>query len=115
MPTKTTGAELQRFYGDPEFWPPDDGATWHEDELITVNGVPLSYEDSIKDIAGDAVVTVSGGVVYSKEFDGKEPSFESYFRRWRKKQTTAVIIVECDVANADTVKGAIRAAGAKVV
>lgn len=115
MTTKTTGAEIKRFYADPDFWPEDGGDTWHEEELITIDGTPIDTEKGIAEIPDAAVVTVSGGIVYSPKWDGNEPSFETYFKRWKKKQSTVSIIVECDVAKRDAVVAAIRAAGGKVM
>lgn len=34
MTTKTTGAEIKRFYADPAFWPEDGGDTYHDDEEV---------------------------------------------------------------------------------
>lgn len=115
MTAKTTGAEIKRFYADPEFWPDDDGSTYHDDELITVDGQSMDREADIQEIPDAAVVSVSGGVVFSPKFDGNEPSFETYFKRWRKKQSTVSIIVECDFDKRDTVIAAIKAAGGKVI
>lgn len=44
-----------------------------------------------------------------------EPSFETYFKRWKKKQATVSVIVECDVSKRDAVIAAIKAAGGKVI
>jgi len=47
--------------------------------------------------------------------DGDEgPSLETYFRRWRKKQTTTFLTVECDHTKLEAVKAAIKAAGGKI-
>jgi hypothetical protein len=32
MATGTGGSEIKRLYNDPEFWPEDDGDTYHDDE-----------------------------------------------------------------------------------
>jgi len=45
----------------------------------------------------------------------QEPSFEAYFKRWKKAQTTAIFVVECDLEKLDAVKQAIAAAGGKLV
>jgi len=115
MATKTTGAEIKRFYCDPEFWPEDGGDTYHDDEEVSVNGKPMDRDQGIESIPDAAVVTVSGGVVFSKKWDGDEPSFETYFKRWKKKQNTVSVIVECDLAKRDAVIAAIKAAGGKVI
>lgn len=114
MSVKTTGAEFKQFYEDERFWPQDDGKTWHDDEVITVNGVVLSDGVDTDRMPDDALVTVEGGMVFSPQWDGNEPSLEAYFKRWRKLQTTRTVLVECDAANLDAVKAAVKAAGGRV-
>src|SRR5690349_3170348 len=111
MTTKTTGAEFKRFYNDEAFWPQDDGNTWHEDETLTVNGV--EHQDGIDTdtLPDDATVTIDGGIVFGPQWDGNEPSFEAYFKRWRKQQSTVSFLVECDAAQLDAVKAALKAVG----
>ncbi len=114
MTTKTTGAEFKRFYNDKEIWPDD---TWAEDEVVTVDGSSFKNDDGMFDydtIPDAAIVTVAEGYVDGPQFDGEGPSFETYFKRWKKKQTTATLIVECPLDKVDAVKAAIKAAGGKV-
>ena len=116
MATKTTGAEIKRFYADPGYWPEDDGNTYHEDEYIEVNGAPLGDNDSINEIPDDAAVKIDGGIVFSDQWGHeKAPSFETYFKRWKKEQNTASIVVECDKSKLDALIEAIKAAGGKVI
>lgn len=116
MATKTTGAELKRFYQDATFWPQDHGNTWHDDETITVGGAVLSRADDIGTISDSAVVTIEGGIVFGPQWkNDDEPSFEGYFKRWRKLQKTKSFVVECDESKLDAVLAAIKAAGGKVV
>lgn len=110
MTTKTTGAEFKRFYSDKEFWPNDQGDTFHEDEILTVNGA--TQFDFIPD---DAEVKIEGGIVFGPRWRGDEPSFESYFKLWRKKQNTTFFLTECDVSKFDAVKAAVKAAGGRVI
>lgn len=115
MTTKTTGAELKRFYQDATYWPQDNGNTWHDDETITVNGEPFGHRLDIGTIPDSAVVTIEGGIVFGPQWTtDNEPSFEGYFKRWRKLQTTKSFVVECDEAKLDAVLAAIKAAGGKV-
>jgi len=107
MTVKTTGAEFKRFYADSEFWP--EGAS-HEGEEILADG---EEADTLDDIPGNAVVSITGGIVFGIE--GKEPSLESWFRAWRKKQTTTSFVVECEIVDKDEVIAAIIAAGGNVV
>lgn len=116
MATKTTGAELKRFYQDPTYWPQDDGNTWHDDETITVNGDVKEFGVDIGSIPDAAVVTVEGGIVFGPQWKSdNEPSFEGYFKRWRKLQKTKSFVVECDESKLEAVMAAIKAAGGKVV
>mgnify|MGYP006998740667 FL=1 len=113
MALKTNGAEFKRFYNDAAFWP--EGA-WHEDEDIEVNGSPLSEDSGIEEVPDDAVVKIAGGAVIGLPgCENGGPSFEGYFKKWRRVQNTASFVVECDKANLDALKVAIRAAGGKVV
>lgn len=107
MTVKTTGAEFKRFYNDPAFWP--EGA-WHEDDDILADGEEPDILDEIPD---NAMVSITGGVVFGLE--GEEPSLEAWFRKWRKKQTTASFVVECDVTKQADIIAMIISAGGKVV
>ena len=108
MTVKTTGAEFKRFYNDPAFWP--EGA-WHEDDVILADGEEPEQIDLISETA---VVSISGGVVFG--VGGREPpSLESWFRKWKKIQTTMSFIVECDIADQANLISVIRSAGGKVV
>jgi hypothetical protein len=112
MTTKTTGAELKKFYIDPIFWP---AGAYHEDVEITVNGVVMS-DGGIAELADSAKITVSGGVVFDLPgIDSEDaPSFVSHFKSWRKLQHTAFMAVECPQEKLDAVIAAIVAAGGKV-
>ena len=110
MTVKTTGAEFKRFYFDDAYWP--DG-TWHEDEEIEVDGLPISEDLAIEDIHDTASMRIAGGMVMGLA-DGSEPSVESYFKRWRKAQSTVSFVVECDKDKEGAVRSAVRAAGGRV-
>ena len=112
MATKTTGAEFKRFYDDKAFWP-DDG-TYHEDETVFVDGAHVEDWDA-ENMADTAQLTLSGGIVFGPKLTGKEPSFEAYFKRWKKLQNTASFAVECSNESKDAVIAAIKAAGGKVI
>lgn len=112
MTVKTNGAEFKRFYDDSTFWPKDSD-TYHDDAVLAVNG--LIQQDGIdpSTLPDEALVTIDGGVVFDA-VGGGEPSLETYFRRWKKLQTAASFLVECDLSKVDAVKAAIRAAGGRV-
>ena len=110
MTVKTTGAEFKRFYFDDAYWP--DG-TWHEDEEIEVDGLPISEDLAIEDIPDTASMRIAGGMVMGLA-DGSEPSVESYFKKWRKAQNTTLFVVECAKDKEESVHAAIRAAGGRI-
>ena len=112
MTAKTTGAELKRFYADEEFWPAGD--VYHEDECITVDGADRPSHVDIDQIPDGAKVTVARGCIIGLS-DGDEPSFEAYFKRWRKKQKTASFVVECDIDKREALVALIKANSGKVV
>jgi len=111
MATKTTGAEFKRFYSDKAIWGESPGAIWHDDDVVTVNGV-VQEDLADENFPDGAAVTISDGVVYGV---AGEPSFETFFKRWKRAQTTASFPVECDISKLDAVKAAIQAAGGKVL
>lgn len=102
---KTTGAEFKEFYNDSEFWPE---SAWHDYETITRNG---KVKDDYIGIADSDIITIEGGAVYEVP---DEPTFEEYFKLWRKKQSTAIIVVECLKEKSETLKTAIKELGGKI-
>ena len=100
---KLTGSEWNRFYADAEAWP--DGA-WHEDEEITVDGKAAPDDFDFSAVPDAAMMTLAGGVVF---FNGTDdgPSLEAHFKRWRKRQTTIVLVVEVPHEAAEAVRAAI--------
>lgn len=111
MAVKMTGAEWNRFYADPEAWP--DGR-WHDDEEILVDGAYPGDDFDLSDVRADAAMTVRGGIVFMQQGDDDGPSLEAHFRRWRKKQTTTVLVVEVPHEKAEAIRAAIAASGGAV-
>jgi hypothetical protein len=108
MATKATGAEFKRFYNDPEFWPED---AYHDDLSVSVDGV-VNDDCDLAKVDDNAVIKIEGGIVFGVK---GEPSVESHFKAWRKKQTTRFGSFECPVDKLDAVVEAIRAAGGKPI
>jgi hypothetical protein len=108
MTTKTNGAEFKRFYTDETFWSAD---VYHDDSIITVNGMAVEDSEDLEKIDDAVIVTVEGGIVYGVK---GEPSFESFFKKWRKLQRTASFVVECDKSVVEAIKTAIKQAGGVV-
>lgn len=113
MAIKTTGAEFKRFYSDEEFWP-EDHDVYHDDECITINGEEIDGAYDLAAVPDDSRVNIEGGCVYDGRFPEKEQSFEGYFRKWRKKQSTATLIVEASKDRIDLLVEAIKEAGGKI-
>jgi urease accessory protein UreH len=109
---KTTGKELKNYFDDKQAWP--DGA-WHEDECITVDGANANDNDmDLTQVADDAKITIEGGIVLSDDQTTDGPTMESHFRAWRKRQTTATLIVTVDKAQEAALRELIKQAGGKV-
>lgn len=119
MAVKCTGAEFKRFYNDPQYWvsPETSGGdhTWHDDGAFYINGVEQPDGIESEKLLDADEVKIEGGVVFGPVVGTQEPSFEAYFKRWKKAQTTAIFAVECDLEKLDAVKQAIAAAGGKLV
>lgn len=116
MATKTTGAELRAFYNDDAYWQksPDSSSDeiWHEELVLVVNGVEKTDDFSInEDLADDDKVTIIDGVILSTIDAFGARSFESFFRAWRKLQSTAHFTVTVPKEKLEAVKAAIKAAG----
>lgn len=117
MATKCTGAELKAFYSDKLYWkelkqgePVENklgeyNYTWHDDEYITVNGKFDEYTtvdiDQLKD---DDSVVISGGIVFGPVVGPKEPSFEGYFKRWKRNQVVTKLVIEIPNESLEQVK-----------
>ncbi len=88
---KMKGVEWNAFYNDPIIWQRD---VWHDDLLITVDGVEI--DDEFDDIDPKAVVTIEGGVIYFESDPSEESSasVESVIRKWRKNQKFKTVCVE---------------------
>lgn len=114
MATKTTGAEFKRFYSDKEFWPHSNDIC-HDYEYITVNGEDIDGDFDLMSVQDDALMTIEGGGVYDGKHPNKEQSFEGYFKKWRKKQSNVVLVIEVSKDRLDQMAEAIKAAGGKIV
>ena len=112
MTVKTTGAELKRFYLDDSCWP---GDSYAEGEEMIVDGEEWDWTRDIESVSDSAVVRIAGGIVHLAGVDGgNKPSVESHFKRWQKRQNTALILCEAPKDRAAGVEAAIIAAGGKV-
>lgn len=109
---KTNGKEFKAYYSDKQAWP--DGA-WHEDDGITVDGVPAYENDmDLTKVQDNAKITIEGGIVLKDDKATDGPTMESHFRAWRKRQTTVTLIVTVDKAQEAALRELIKQAGGKV-
>ena len=111
MATKTTGAEWKRFYADTTFWP--DGR-WHDDELMTVNGEEPPEGFDLGEVADTAAMTILAGCVFDTAGDSLA-SLEGHFKKWRKLQTTASVVVDFPKDKLDELKALVKTIGGKVL
>lgn len=90
---KVEGALWKQFYNDEEYW----AGHYHDDVLITFDGVEQEDYDNPAD---DSVVKIESGYVYKEGDDfhtsTRDVSLSSFFRKWKKIQTTTVIVVTVD-------------------
>lgn len=109
---KTTGAEWKAFHADNAYW----GEFYVEDEVVAVNGGQVDRcEFDVGSLSDSDRVTVDGGWVADQAAGSdKEYSLDTFFRRWRKQQTTDYLSVEVPKDKAEVVRAAIVAAGGKV-
>lgn len=112
MATKTTGAEIQAFYDDKDFWPDENakGSVWHEELALKVNGTESDDHEIPSLNANDQVTIIAGWVSAEGPYEA-DCLFETYFKRWRKIQNTAHLAVSVPKDKLEAVKAAIKAAG----
>lgn len=109
MSVRMTGTERKAFYEDEKWWP----ERWtHWDEILTVNGVVHEGDDY--DIQDANLLVLTGGDIDTHDVNGTGISLESHFRRWRKAQKVATLIVEIEKEKASLFRGIIEQAGGKV-
>lgn len=85
---KVEGALWKLFYNDEDYWK----EYFHDDTLILFDGVEVEEYDNPNP---DTIVKIESGYVYQGNYE-TQVSLESFFRKWKKKQTTAVIVVTVD-------------------
>lgn len=113
MKITVTGAEWKRFYEDSEIW--KDGS-FHDDVSGVIDGKTVGSDDldfDLSAIADSAVITEIDGVYFPDGDTVDGTSLATVFKKWRKAQTTATIIIECHISKKDAVEAAIIAAGGR--
>lgn len=82
---KTNGATWNAYLAS---WPE---AQWFDDSDETINGMPGS--EFAGDIAPDAVVEFTCGMVYATPDDREGVSLVTHFKRWLKANTHETVVV----------------------
>lgn len=113
MAVKTSGAEFKRFYDDKKYWP--DG-TYHDDVVFVVNGQEATDDFDPSEVKDTDQISIDGGCVSDSPLYASkdDPTMDSYFRRWKKEQSTACFVVECSIDQLDALMVLIKEAGGRV-
>lgn len=113
MATKTTGADLKRFWNDKASWP--EGMYW-DDGAILVNGSDSDNID-LSTVDNEAEISIHDGIVLHEsdtDWNKTAPTLEAHFLNWQKKQTTRILLVEVPIERLEAVKTAMTAAGGQI-
>ena len=111
MAAKTTGAEFLAFYTDDAYW---TEGMWHEEESVWINGVLYEGHDGIGEVIKPSdSIKIDGGFIVNTP-DGSEPTFDGYFKKWKRAQTTASFVVSGPKDRSDELKAMLKAKGFKV-
>ena len=90
MGAKATGAEIQAFY---EAWPPGDG-WYHDDSIETHNGEGGWILEPTTKYDLDDLGTINWQGDRKAAPDGERTiNFGSWFKLWKKEQTTTLVVV----------------------
>jgi len=112
MAIKTTGIEFKKFYSDRSIW---QEGWWHEDEFILIDGIPSDEFDGDYDQLNDnCKISISGGVVFDEENEAKW-SFESFFKKWKKSQSTTYLSIEIENTKLEELKALVLKIGGKII
>ena len=109
MSLRTSGAEWKAFCASlPEGW-------MHEDDTISVNGDSDNSDMDLNQVQDDAVMTISGGILYLDQTGKNGKSLEQSFRFWRKRSDITRIVVEVSKVQENDVREAVEKAGGKCI
>jgi hypothetical protein len=107
-----SGAEFKKFYNDTEWWPE---GVYHDDASITVDGKDAyQYEKTDLDkVPDESIITLDGGIV--TDIEGIDHgSLDSYFKKWKKTQTTKTLLLEVKKEDVDKLLQVIKDSKIKV-
>jgi hypothetical protein len=108
---KTTGAELKKFINSD--W--EKPTHYYDDVNAEVNGEPQDSSIDFLSLGDTDTVKILEANIYDDETSEYVCSLQKYFTRWRKKQTSTIIMVECKYEYLDYLKEAIKAAHGRVI
>lgn len=93
MTIKISGIDFKNFYNDKDFWPED---TYIDDINITINGKRLPDNKEVGDAVQDSdIITIVSGYIVDHP-DGYDGSLLSYYKKWKKLQEKAYIVIEVE-------------------
>ncbi|WP_186215909.1 hypothetical protein [Burkholderia gladioli] len=109
---KTNGAQWKSFMADEAYW----GEFYFEEEVITLNGDvvdELTFDP--KNLKDTDKLEIDGGYVMDQANNSdKCYSLSYFFAKWKKKQNTVYMLVECAREKESAVREAIKKAGGKI-
>ncbi len=89
---KVIGKVFKEFYRDEKFWGPE---TYHEDTILLINDDTFNEDTwQIEDIKDTDIVTIDGGFIVNHPDLEDGCSFEKFYAKWLKQQTTTRILIE---------------------
>lgn len=107
------GKDFKAFYFDNSFWPQ---FSWTENSLVLVddNVVDANVIQEL-DISDESTVSINAGIVLSDIVWWKPVSLKTFYKRWKRKQNTLRLFVECSKNKREAVEQAVCSAGRKPV
>lgn len=113
MTVKLTGADLNAFMADAEFWA---NGRWYEDAMVSINGGEYFDWDG-ETIEPEDMISWDGGIVYDSDRTGAgSRSLEPEIRKWMKARSVATIVIEVNKDHEADVRALLNSApGVKVL
>ena len=109
---KISGIEWNLFYSDKTAWP--KGA-WHEEEKILIDGREPDIDLDLSSVPNYCTLDITGGIFYRDGNATEGISLVNHIRKWRKKQSTTVFVIEVPNHLAELMRASVQAGGGKVM
>lgn len=114
MTIKITGYEFKKFMNDDKYWKERSEHTYYDDAEITINDKYYNdYIDGIDSIDDKDIVRIHSGIVYFDEHS--DISLITFFKKWRKIQSTSYFMIECDNYKKEKIVASIKSLGGKII